>query len=107
MAQKKKPAAKKKAVQKKAAPRKVTVVKPVAPKKPTYEQLLEARHEMYAANDNIKVAVRRLNREKAFQGDFVQRDHLVAEAVDNLALAREEASEAKLRFNKLSMEAKS
>ncbi len=100
MAQKKTSVSKKKATPRKK-PTKVVAAKP------TYEQLLAAQHESAAARENIKVATRRLNREKSFHGDHVQRARLVEEAADQLALAREEASEAKLRFNRLSMEAKS
>jgi len=105
MAQQKKPSAKKKAV----APKKRMVAAPVKPKaraKPTYERLHTARLEADAAQDQIRVAIRHLNRAKSFYGDFDQRDRLVAEASDNLALAREQASEARANFDRLSTEAK-
>jgi len=98
MAQKQKPKADKKVAYKRPTK--------AVPAKPTYEQLLAARREAEVAQENIKVAVRRLRREKSFYGDFTQRDHLIAEATEQLTVAREEASEARLRFDKLSMEAK-
>jgi hypothetical protein len=99
-------AQKKKATTKKVTAKNVTAkAKPKAkrtpPPKPTYDDVYAARLAMNAADEEVKVAGRGLNRAKANFSDFAARAALIDTAGANLRAARAVASEANENFKKV------
>jgi len=94
MAQKKKATSKKKPVTKAKA-------KPAPPSKPQYDDVLRARKEMNAADEQVTVAGRALNRAKAYFSDFDTRNTMIEKAGADLREARAVASAANENFKRV------
>ena len=101
-------AQKKKATTKKVTAKNVTAkakpkpkAKPTPPPKPQYEDVYAARLAMDAADEQVNVAGRGLNRAKSDFADSAARIALIDTAGANLRAARAAASEATENFKKV------
>ena len=75
--------------------------KPATPPKPTYDDVYAARLAMNAADEEVAVAGRGLNRAKSDFADSTVRQKLIEEAGDNLVRARKAAAAANENFKKV------
>lgn len=82
-----------------SAPKKATPK--ATPEVDRYQEILEARRDMEKAQDEVAVAERQVRSARTIMSDFALRDQAVAEAQENLGVARARAADATAKFQEL------